>query len=246
MGRVTAVDPGAVMLASGTLNLKRFEQRAGETLVLGELLDRTVRILESGKPAHVVDAGMEQTRTGDWVLSRLAVQEPGRIGRRGQLHQLAWDEVEGLALPQAGQGAETLSPPTATSTPPTSRTPCRSCRSSAGTRSPRRWTTSGWPTSWASCPRPSRSSSSARWRSAGPPTSSRPWTPTTPPTCSPSSPNVDRNRLLELMEPDEAEPVRQLLKYSEDTAGGMMTSEPVILAPTPRSPRHWRGCATPS
>jgi Mg/Co/Ni transporter MgtE len=43
--------------------------------------------------------------------------------------------------------------------------------------------------------------------------------------------NVDRNRLLELMEPDEAEPVRQLLKYSEDTAGGMMTSEPVILSP---------------
>jgi Mg/Co/Ni transporter MgtE len=33
------------------------------------------------------------------------------------------------------------------------------------------------------------------------------------------------------MEPDEAEPVRQLLKYSEDTAGGIMTSEPVILTP---------------
>jgi Mg/Co/Ni transporter MgtE len=44
-------------------------------------------------------------------------------------------------------------------------------------------------------------------------------------------PGVDRNRLLELMEPDEAEPVRQLLKYSEDTAGGIMTSEPVILTP---------------
>src|SRR3954463_10302475 len=108
MGRVTAVDPGAVMLASGTLNLKRFEQRAGETLVLGELLDRTVRITESGRPAHVVDAGMEQTRTGDWVLSKLAVQEPGRLGCRGQQHQLGWDEVEGLALPQSGQGTETL------------------------------------------------------------------------------------------------------------------------------------------
>src|ERR687893_377495 len=108
MGRVTALDPGAVMLASGTLNLKRFEQRAGETLVLGELLDRTVRLLESGKPAHVVDAAIEQPRTGDWVLPRLAVQEPGRLGRRGQLHQFAWDEVEGLALPQTGQGAETL------------------------------------------------------------------------------------------------------------------------------------------
>ncbi len=37
MGRVTAVDASSVMLASGTVNLKRFEQRAGETLVLGEL-----------------------------------------------------------------------------------------------------------------------------------------------------------------------------------------------------------------
>src|SRR4051794_11772530 len=108
MGRVTTLDPGAVVLASGTLNLKRFEQRTGETLVLGELLDRRVTIDESGRPATVVDAAIEQTRTGDWVLSRLAVQEPGRLGRRGQLHQLAWDEVTGLSLPQGGQSAETL------------------------------------------------------------------------------------------------------------------------------------------
>lgn len=33
------------------------------------------------------------------------------------------------------------------------------------------------------------------------------------------------------MEPEEAEPVRQLLRYSNDTAGGLMTSEPVILGP---------------
>ena len=37
--------------------------------------------------------------------------------------------------------------------------------------------------------------------------------------------------LLELMEPDEAEDVRRLLSYDEDTAGGMMTPEPVILGP---------------
>jgi MgtE intracellular N domain len=108
MGRVTALDPGAVMLSSGTINLKRFEQRAGETLVLGELLDRAVTIVESGKKATVVDAGMEQTRTGDWLLTRLAVQEPGRLGRRGQLHTLNWDEVAGLGLEEGDQGAETL------------------------------------------------------------------------------------------------------------------------------------------
>ena len=37
--------------------------------------------------------------------------------------------------------------------------------------------------------------------------------------------------LLALMEPDEAEDVRRLLSYDEDTAGGMMTPEPVILPP---------------
>ena len=37
--------------------------------------------------------------------------------------------------------------------------------------------------------------------------------------------------LLELMEPDEAEDVRRLMSYAEDTAGAMMTPEPVILGP---------------
>ncbi len=37
--------------------------------------------------------------------------------------------------------------------------------------------------------------------------------------------------LLGRMEPDEAKDVRRLLSYAEFTAGGMMTPEPVILAP---------------
>lgn len=42
---------------------------------------------------------------------------------------------------------------------------------------------------------------------------------------------VRRAELLGAMHPDEAAPVRRLLNYEPDTAGGLMTPEPVILGP---------------
>jgi Mg/Co/Ni transporter MgtE len=44
-------------------------------------------------------------------------------------------------------------------------------------------------------------------------------------------PKVEQTVLLDLMEPEEAAPVRQLMTYQQGTAGSVMTSEPVILTP---------------
>lgn len=44
-------------------------------------------------------------------------------------------------------------------------------------------------------------------------------------------PRKEREELLEAMEPDEATPLRRLLTYAGNTAGGLMTPEPLIVTP---------------
>ncbi|HEV7872191.1 MAG: MgtE intracellular region [Modestobacter sp.] len=231
IGRVTGMDANAVVLSSGTLNLKRFEQRAGETLVLGELLDRQVTINETGRPATVVDAAIEQTRIGDWVLSRLAVQEPGRLGRRGQLHQFAWDEVGGLSLPQTGQSAETLIATyrelnAADVAHALQDLPIKRRHEVAEAMDDERLADV-----LGELPEAEQIVILGTLEERRAADVLEVMDPDDAADLLAELSNVDRNRLLELMEPDEAEPVRQLLKYSEDTAGGIMTSEPVILTP---------------
>ena len=106
IGRVTTIDPEAVVLTTGTVSLRRFDKRPGETLVLTEMLDRRVTVLETGEEATVVDIAMERQRT-EWLLSRVAVRRGGRR-RRAELLQLAWDEISGFSLPEADQGAANL------------------------------------------------------------------------------------------------------------------------------------------
>ena len=72
MTRVTHIDSGQVY-TTGLLNMRRFEQRPTETLVMGQMLDRTVTIrVHRRRPAPSSTSAMEQARNRDWVLSRVA------------------------------------------------------------------------------------------------------------------------------------------------------------------------------
>ena len=65
MLRVAAMEPRAVTLVSGTINLHRFTSRPGEDLVLGSLLDSEVDVLpgpgETAEPSRqkIVDVDDE-------------------------------------------------------------------------------------------------------------------------------------------------------------------------------------------
>lgn len=106
--RVTAIESGAVVI-TGLVNMQRFESRVGEHLVLADLLDKSIVILESNEDVTVEDLGMESNRTGDWFITRVHVMRRGKgIRRRGASSTLYWEEVRGFEAPESEQGTSRL------------------------------------------------------------------------------------------------------------------------------------------
>ena len=97
MTRVRSIDAGQIV-AQARVDLRRFEKRPGETLLIGELLDRTVTVRESGAQATIVDAGIDLDHNRDWRVTRLYVSTSPHRGfrRRGQSRTVGWSEVLGL------------------------------------------------------------------------------------------------------------------------------------------------------
>jgi CBS domain-containing protein len=106
--RVTSIESGTVVI-TGLVNMRRFESRAGEVLVLGDMLDRSITLLESGETVLVEDLGMEQNRTGDWLMTRVHIMKRGQgIRRKGATSTVAWEEVQGFASTENEQGTSNL------------------------------------------------------------------------------------------------------------------------------------------
>ncbi|MCW2616731.1 MAG: MgtE intracellular region [Frankiales bacterium] len=234
IGRVTSIDPDAVVLTTGTVSLRRFEQRPGETLCLAELLDRSVTVLASGETATVLDLAMEQGRNGDWLVTRVAVRKGGgglRGRRRGEVVQLAWDEVSGFSLPEDGQGAANLLAVFEKLRP----------ADLAGVMhdlsGKRRAEIAAALDDERLADVLEEMSEDEQVELLGGLEDERAadvleaMAPDDAADLLGELPTAEAERLLELMEPDEAGPVRNLLAYSDDTAGGLMTPEPVILPP---------------
>ena len=82
MGRVTRIESDAVVLSSGTVNMKRFERRVNEVLVLGELLDRTVTVVEMRTGASFITvAALIAGSPGAWAAGPWRPRR-GPLGRR--------------------------------------------------------------------------------------------------------------------------------------------------------------------
>src|SRR5450759_3899642 len=231
MGRVTSIDVGAVLI-TGAVNLRRFDKRPGETLVIGELLDRRVQLVEDGVDVPVVDVGMEQTRTRDWLVTRVAVRVGGgNFRRRGEVRTLAWDGVTGFTLAEDVQGAANLLAAFDQLRAADLANVLHELSAKRRGEVAAALDIERLADVLEELPEDDQIEILAKLSDERAGDVLEEMAPDDAADLLNELPADERERLLELMEPDEAEPVRRLLSYSDDTAGGMMTTEPIILSP---------------
>jgi len=239
MGRVTGIDPGAIMLTTGRVSLRRFEQRPAEQLVLGELLDRRITVRDSGNPATVVDVAIEPDRNREWIITKIAVRETtgpvaalGRLGRRrGHLRQLSWDELDGLSLATDSQGAASLLAVLATMRPADVATTLRDMPDKRRREVAQALDDDRLADVIEELPDADQVKMLHMLNDERAADVLEAMDPDDAADLLADLPESDKERLLELMEPEEAAPVRRLMTYADDTAGGLMTSGPIVLPP---------------
>jgi Mg/Co/Ni transporter MgtE len=233
MGRITAIEPGSVALGTGTLNLRRFEKRPGELLVLEELLDRRVTVAATGRPAVVVDVAMESDRTGEWSLDRIAVREvTGRLSRRrGQPRQLDWHEVTGLGGAPLAQGTASLLAMLENMRPADLANFLQDLSESRRVEVARALDDERLADVLEELPEHDQVEILAALDPERAADVLEEMDPDDAADLLGELPKPEQEVLLDLMQPDEADPVRRLLIYQPGTAGSMMTPEPVVLTP---------------
>ncbi|HEX8768527.1 MAG TPA: CBS domain-containing protein [Jatrophihabitans sp.] len=233
MGRVTRIEPDAVVLTTGSVNIKRFEQRPNELLVLGEVLDRTVVRIEDGARMVVVDAAMEQNRTRDWVITKLAVRSvTGKLGRRrAVLQQVDWNDVDGLSATQNSQGADSLLAVLAGLRPADVAAQLQDMPDKRQQEVAEALDDERLADVMEELPEEDQINIISGLTDERAADVLERMNDDDAADLLRELPADEQERLLEIMEPEEAAPVRRLMTYGEYTAGGLMTSEPVILLP---------------
>jgi CBS domain-containing protein len=91
--RVTSIEDGGLFV-TGSLNIRRYQARHGEVALLEELLDREVLLKSYGEAVVVEDLGIELTDSKDWRLTLVHVKRRERGLRRIFSQTVSFSEIE--------------------------------------------------------------------------------------------------------------------------------------------------------
>ncbi|MGC5036712.1 magnesium transporter MgtE N-terminal domain-containing protein [Streptomyces sp. DT190] len=235
MTRVTAIQSGQV-ITTGVLNVRRFEQRPTERLVFGELLDRRVTLTESGEEVTVLDLSVHQLPARrEWEIDRVFVRK-GRKGgafrrAKGEALTVEWTAVTGFTLEEQGQGAENL---LATFEQLRAAdlanvlhhlSPKRRAEVAAALDDDRLADV------LEELPEDDQIEILGKLKEERAADVLEAMDPDDAADLLGELPTDEQERLLSLMQPGDAADMRRLMSYEERTAGGLMTTEPIVLRP---------------
>lgn len=223
VGRVGELAPEGARLRRGTVNVRQFELRQGEILAVGQLSGRSVR------GQRVVDIGIQPAEGGGWEVATVALSGGRLLGRRRAGEIVGWAEASELFADRLGFGRQAatigqLHPVEMASA--IRRMPLEQRRSLAQTLDDERLADLLEELSEDEQVRIIEGI--GRERVAG---ALNEMEADDAADLLGELSNTERAALLDAMDPAEAAPVRRLLTYLPDTAGGLMTPEPVILPP---------------
>ncbi|MEU4068282.1 CBS domain-containing protein [Streptomyces wedmorensis] len=237
MTRITGVQSGQV-ITTGVVNMRRFEQRPTERLVLGELLDRRVRLVGSdgreGEEVTVLDVAIQQLPARrDWEIDKVFVRKGkgGVLSRKGETLTVEWSAVTGFSLEEHGQGAENLVAtfeklrPADLANALHHLSPKRRAEVAAALDDDRLADV------LEELPEDDQVEIIGKLKEERAADVLEAMDPDDAADLLSELPEEDQERLLTLMQPDDAADVRRLLAYEERTAGGLMTTEPIVLRP---------------
>ncbi|MEU8750968.1 magnesium transporter MgtE N-terminal domain-containing protein [Streptomyces chartreusis] len=235
MTRVTGIESGQV-ITTGVLNVRRFEQRPTERLVFGELLDRRVTLVETGEEVTVLDLSVGQLPARrDWEIDKVFVRKGGRSGplrrARGESLTVEWSAVTGFSLEEQGQGAESLLAtfeqlrPADLANVLHHLSPKRRAEVAAALDDDRLADV------LEELPEDDQIEILGKLKQERAADVLEAMDPDDAADLLGELPTDEQERLLSLMQPSDAADMRRLMAYEEHTAGGLMTTEPIILRP---------------
>ncbi|MFC4532471.1 magnesium transporter MgtE N-terminal domain-containing protein [Sphaerisporangium dianthi] len=229
--RVRNIEADAVIF-TGAINLRRFEKHSIESLAIGELLDLDVEL--GGQRATVLDLAMEQTRTGEWLITKVAVRRGAGRGlrrRRGETLVVDWAEVAGFGAVQADQGAANLLAAFEETRPADLANALRHLPDKRRAEVAAALEDERLADVLEELPERDQIGILSRLDAERAADVLAAMDPDDAADLLQDLPPAQAEALLARMEPREAAPVLRLLNYAENTAGGMMTSAPIVLPP---------------
>ncbi|WP_314507336.1 magnesium transporter MgtE N-terminal domain-containing protein [uncultured Microbacterium sp.] len=232
IGRVTSIATGQV-ITTGLINVRRFQQRGGEVRVLTELVGRRVFLSDGSGTAVIEDVAIERNRLGEWDVGQLFLRRPRTSASpfaKGPTTFANWSEVREQQSPGESQSAEQLVATFADLRPADLANTLLDLSDERMIEVAEELSDERLADALEEMPEDEQVHILEQLGDERAADILDAMEPDDAADLLGQLPDARSEQLLELMEPEEAEDVRALLQYGPDTAGGLMTSEPIVLS----------------